>query len=178
VSTTQVLTGAILAIGLFEGAKGVNWKMFIRIFAGWVPPLFDCSDWRVETPRLRMYRGSLHLVGGSGTMLSSIRWPTCSLLMLDCTSAVFHGNDCMGLAVLDDFEGRAFAQHAKANTQIQKRKNQSKGPGTYIPQIHSRVLWADQEYGQSIPLGFAWWCLDFLLCMLLWCGGSRAIKSI
>jgi phosphate/sulfate permease len=36
VSTTQVLTGAILAIGLFEGAKGVNWKMFMRIFAGWV----------------------------------------------------------------------------------------------------------------------------------------------
>ena len=31
VSTTQVLTGAVLAVGLFEGAKGVNWFMFIRV---------------------------------------------------------------------------------------------------------------------------------------------------
>jgi sodium-dependent phosphate transporter len=35
VSTTQVLTGAILAVGLFEGVKGVNWFMFARIFCGW-----------------------------------------------------------------------------------------------------------------------------------------------
>eukprot|EP00897_Mesotaenium_endlicherianum_P005233 jgi/Mesen1/4738/ME000241S03774 len=35
VSTTQIITGAILAIGLFEGAKGVNWKVFLRTFAGW-----------------------------------------------------------------------------------------------------------------------------------------------
>jgi hypothetical protein len=40
VSTTQCLTGAVLAIGLFEGAKGVNWRMFIKIFAGWVTASF------------------------------------------------------------------------------------------------------------------------------------------
>eukprot|EP00897_Mesotaenium_endlicherianum_P008176 jgi/Mesen1/7387/ME000382S06583 len=36
VSTTQIITGAILAIGLFEGAKGVNWKVIFRTFVGWV----------------------------------------------------------------------------------------------------------------------------------------------
>jgi solute carrier family 20 (sodium-dependent phosphate transporter) len=36
VSTTQIMTGAVLAIGLFEGAKGVNWRMFAKIFLGWV----------------------------------------------------------------------------------------------------------------------------------------------
>lgn len=36
VSTTQTLTGAVLTIGLFEGAKGVNWRVFVRIFGGWV----------------------------------------------------------------------------------------------------------------------------------------------
>jgi sodium-dependent phosphate transporter len=35
VSTTQSLCGAVLAVGLFEGAKGVNWLMFARIFCGW-----------------------------------------------------------------------------------------------------------------------------------------------
>ncbi|KAK9830393.1 hypothetical protein WJX72_011509 [[Myrmecia] bisecta] len=39
VSTTQVITGAVLAVGLFEGAKGVNWRMFARIFLGWVMTL-------------------------------------------------------------------------------------------------------------------------------------------
>ena len=31
VSTTQVITGALLAVGLFEGHKGVNIKGFIRV---------------------------------------------------------------------------------------------------------------------------------------------------
>eukprot|EP00884_Botryococcus_braunii_P006395 jgi/Botrbrau1/15757/Bobra.4_1s0121.1 len=39
VSTTQCLTGALLAIGLFEGVKGVNWRMFIKIFGGWAVTL-------------------------------------------------------------------------------------------------------------------------------------------
>lgn len=30
-STTQVLTGAILAMGLFEGSKGVNWRVMFRV---------------------------------------------------------------------------------------------------------------------------------------------------
>jgi phosphate/sulfate permease len=36
ISTTQAITGAVLAVGVFEGAKGVNWRMFARIFTGWV----------------------------------------------------------------------------------------------------------------------------------------------
>ena len=36
VSTTQVIVGAVLTVGLMEGAKGVNWRMAARIFIGWV----------------------------------------------------------------------------------------------------------------------------------------------
>eukprot|EP00897_Mesotaenium_endlicherianum_P007314 jgi/Mesen1/6610/ME000034S06060 len=49
VSTTQIITGAILAIGLFEGARGLNWKVIFQgeyaypsstacaiTFVGWV----------------------------------------------------------------------------------------------------------------------------------------------
>ncbi|GAQ85424.1 phosphate transporter [Klebsormidium nitens] len=36
VSTTQVLTGAIIAMGLFEGSKGVNWRVMFRTFGGWI----------------------------------------------------------------------------------------------------------------------------------------------
>ena len=31
VSTTQVLCGALLGVGLFEGAKGVNWRMAAKV---------------------------------------------------------------------------------------------------------------------------------------------------
>ena len=31
VSTTQVLCGALLGVGLFEGAKGVNWKQSAKV---------------------------------------------------------------------------------------------------------------------------------------------------
>jgi sodium-dependent phosphate transporter len=36
VSTTQTITGALIAIGLTEGLKGVNWWVVLRIFTGWV----------------------------------------------------------------------------------------------------------------------------------------------
>jgi sodium-dependent phosphate transporter len=36
VSTTQTIMGAVWAIGLFEGVKGVNKKTFIRTWCGWV----------------------------------------------------------------------------------------------------------------------------------------------
>ncbi|KAK9862117.1 hypothetical protein WJX84_008901 [Apatococcus fuscideae] len=36
VSTTQTVTGAIVAVGCFEGLRGVNWKMALKIFIGWV----------------------------------------------------------------------------------------------------------------------------------------------
>ena len=28
--------GAVLMLGLFEGLKGVNWRVFLRTFLGWV----------------------------------------------------------------------------------------------------------------------------------------------
>ena len=36
-STTQVITGALLAVGLFEGRKGVNIWGFIRVRHSWQP---------------------------------------------------------------------------------------------------------------------------------------------
>lgn len=36
VSTTMIACGAILTIGLMEGAQGVNWRLAVRIFCGWV----------------------------------------------------------------------------------------------------------------------------------------------
>jgi len=36
VSTTQIATGALITIGLFEGIKGVNWREIAKIFLGWV----------------------------------------------------------------------------------------------------------------------------------------------
>lgn len=40
VSTTQTISGAILAIGLWEGRRGVNWGIALKIFVGWVLTLF------------------------------------------------------------------------------------------------------------------------------------------
>lgn len=35
VSTTQTVTGALLAVGLFEGVGGVNWRTAVKTFIGW-----------------------------------------------------------------------------------------------------------------------------------------------
>jgi sodium-dependent phosphate transporter len=44
VSTTQVITGALIAVGLTEGVRGVNWWACLRIFTGWVVTiLFACA---------------------------------------------------------------------------------------------------------------------------------------
>ena len=40
VSTTMVACGAILTVGLMEGRQGVNWRLAVRIFIGWVSPGF------------------------------------------------------------------------------------------------------------------------------------------
>lgn len=40
VSTTQVVCGAILSMGVWEGRNGVNWWVAVRIFAGWVITVF------------------------------------------------------------------------------------------------------------------------------------------
>ncbi|KAG6552740.1 hypothetical protein Mapa_005687 [Marchantia paleacea] len=39
-SSSQCITGAIIGVGLLEGAKGVNWTHFIKQFASWVATLF------------------------------------------------------------------------------------------------------------------------------------------
>lgn len=40
ISSTQVITGAIMSMGLMEGAKGLNWRLTFKVFGGWVLTLF------------------------------------------------------------------------------------------------------------------------------------------
>ncbi|KAG6552745.1 hypothetical protein Mapa_005693 [Marchantia paleacea] len=39
-SSSQCITGAIIGVGILEGAKGVNWTLFVRQFFSWVATLF------------------------------------------------------------------------------------------------------------------------------------------
>jgi sodium-dependent phosphate transporter len=40
VSTTQIITGCEVGVGLCEGAKGLSWRLFAKIFMGWVITIF------------------------------------------------------------------------------------------------------------------------------------------
>jgi len=40
VSTTQIITGCEVGVGLCEGAKGLSWRLFGKIFLGWVLTIF------------------------------------------------------------------------------------------------------------------------------------------
>lgn len=40
VSTTQIITGCEVGVGLCEGAKGLSWRLFAKIFFGWVITIF------------------------------------------------------------------------------------------------------------------------------------------
>jgi sodium-dependent phosphate transporter len=69
ISTTQVITGAVLAVGLFEGMKGVNWRMFLRIFTGWVFTLVVAgfvaaafTAWGVYSPSKRCADDSVTVI--------------------------------------------------------------------------------------------------------------------
>lgn len=39
-SSSQCITGAIVGVGILEGAKGVNWTLFVKQFFSWVATLF------------------------------------------------------------------------------------------------------------------------------------------
>ena len=52
-STTQVLCGAIFAVGLFEGGKGLNWRMALKVGPSvWVKRgsrhIYDIRTWLVS----------------------------------------------------------------------------------------------------------------------------------
>ena len=51
ISTTQCITGATMAVGLLNGARGVNWKRFGGIFLAWI----------VTMPIVGLYAGLLLL---------------------------------------------------------------------------------------------------------------------
>ena len=54
VSTTMIACGAILTVGLMEGAQGVNWRLALRIFVGWVSPeFFELGFLSLEDPEVR-----------------------------------------------------------------------------------------------------------------------------
>jgi sodium-dependent phosphate transporter len=58
VSTTQTITGALIAIGLFEGSKGVNWRVIIRTFFGWVLTLLVAALIAAATTSFAVYSPS------------------------------------------------------------------------------------------------------------------------
>ena len=43
-STTQVLCGAIFAIGLFEGGKGLNWRVALKVGSAIAARTFDTTQ--------------------------------------------------------------------------------------------------------------------------------------
>ena len=51
ISTTQCITGATMAVGLLNGATGVNWKRFASIFFSWC----------ITMPFVGIYAGLLYL---------------------------------------------------------------------------------------------------------------------
>lgn len=40
VSTTMTITGGLLGVGMLEGLKGINYRVMLRIFSGWILTLF------------------------------------------------------------------------------------------------------------------------------------------
>ena len=44
VPTTQVVCGAVVSVGLMEGARGVNYRMVVRMAAGWVLTLIIAAS--------------------------------------------------------------------------------------------------------------------------------------
>ena len=35
-STTHCQVGATVGVGVLEGKGGINWKLFVEVFAGWI----------------------------------------------------------------------------------------------------------------------------------------------
>lgn len=67
ISTTQTITGGLLAVGLFEGLKGVNWREVAKIFSGWVATLFIAcglaagfTAWGLNSPERRAVDAQLY----------------------------------------------------------------------------------------------------------------------
>lgn len=42
-SSTHCIVGATIGVGLLEGGKGVNWRMFIKTFLGWIATIIVCA---------------------------------------------------------------------------------------------------------------------------------------
>jgi sodium-dependent phosphate transporter len=55
VSTTQTIMGAVLTIGLFEGVRGVNWKVFYKTFLGWIATLLFAAFIAAGFASITMY---------------------------------------------------------------------------------------------------------------------------
>lgn len=61
ISTTQCITGATMAVGLMNGATGVNWRRFATIFGSWV----------VTMPLVGIYAGLLYAFMASNPSLKN-----------------------------------------------------------------------------------------------------------
>ena len=61
ISTTQCITGATMAVGLMNGASGVNWRRFATIFGSWL----------VTMPFVGIYSGLLYAFMASNPTLKN-----------------------------------------------------------------------------------------------------------
>lgn len=58
VSTTQTVTGAIVAMGCFDGIRGVNWKVVAKMLFGWVLTILVTALFSAGTTGLALYAPS------------------------------------------------------------------------------------------------------------------------
>lgn len=73
-SSSQCITGAIVGVGLLEGASGVNWKQFGRQFIAWVCTLAVVG----------LLTAALFAQASSPSPFLMTRHMTCHVLVLLC----------------------------------------------------------------------------------------------
>ena len=76
VSSTQTVTGAIVGVGLFDGAAWVNWKILAKIFLGWVLTLVVTASSAAVVTAWAVYAPSRGAVEARAAAIASINAST------------------------------------------------------------------------------------------------------
>lgn len=104
VSTTQVVSGAIISMGLWEGKQGVNWRVAIKVFIGWLMTTVIAGAIAALITSIGIYspnkNASLDIVSGA----ESINIQTLNQLNF------MYDNNLGDTAVLNDLNNTLFEQ--------------------------------------------------------------------